>query len=389
MRSILFWAGVVGAGCVGIALFMPAASASCITDQELDAAVGEQVRSGAFTVNTAGLGDRPMCSGLSVAQTIQNLRAAQVGERETRADASRASEIVNAERSAAGDPRLPALERYVGKWHGDRIGGYAFNDHPVVLQGLAGAGVTADLRRSLADYEVTNPLGRQGSLIIDQGCVAHNCSDEHYTILLDMRTGAAAFCRFDATVARTARWWVAGQSSVAGGARCGDKLEAAPAVVRAALADSAGTAGTEVEGALPDVTAALRFENARTCESRALITLTAGMTSEAAVSLGPVRHIRMERSGPDAEGWHSTRAPFSARWNGLTIDAVEYLYFPESDGQTTSLIFREAPAVVGNVLGRLGFPVRRAGDEYETNDDLPTTIALVAENGHGRLNCSH
>jgi hypothetical protein len=51
-----------------------AAPAQCITDADLDAAVGEQVRAGAFAVSTAALGERPMCSGLTVAQAIQRLR---------------------------------------------------------------------------------------------------------------------------------------------------------------------------------------------------------------------------------------------------------------------------------------------------------------------------
>lgn len=48
-------------------------AANCISDGELEAAVGDQVRSGAFAIDTGKLGDRPMCSGLLVATAIQAL----------------------------------------------------------------------------------------------------------------------------------------------------------------------------------------------------------------------------------------------------------------------------------------------------------------------------
>lgn len=47
----------------------------CITDAELDAAVGSQIRSGVFAVDASALGERHMCSGLPVATAIQRLRA--------------------------------------------------------------------------------------------------------------------------------------------------------------------------------------------------------------------------------------------------------------------------------------------------------------------------
>lgn len=48
--------------------------AACVSEAEVEAVVGEQVRSGAFAVRTEQLGDRPLCSGLTMAQTIQELR---------------------------------------------------------------------------------------------------------------------------------------------------------------------------------------------------------------------------------------------------------------------------------------------------------------------------
>jgi hypothetical protein len=46
----------------------------CLTDGEIEAAVGDQVRSGAPLVDTSVLPNRPLCSGLTIAQAIQRIR---------------------------------------------------------------------------------------------------------------------------------------------------------------------------------------------------------------------------------------------------------------------------------------------------------------------------
>lgn len=71
---------VWGAILVAVAFFasvLPAqaAPAGCVDDAELEAVVGPQIRDGAFAISTARLGDRPMCSGVTTAQAIQQLRA--------------------------------------------------------------------------------------------------------------------------------------------------------------------------------------------------------------------------------------------------------------------------------------------------------------------------
>ena len=388
MRMIQISSGIVGAVLLAMAGFVPNAMAGCITDAELDAAVGDQVRAGAFTVNTASLGDRPLCSGLTMAQAIQRLSAAGRGEGDSRPRGSSSERPVATGGGARDDGRSTGLERYIGRLNSERIGGYRFAEHPVVLEGLAGAGVSADMRLELADYEVTNPIARQGEVIVDQGCIPHNCSDQHYKIFVNMRTGATAFCQFDANAGPSARWWIAGRRApVTGGGECGESVQAAPAAVRALLVGGADAASAGQ--AMPDVTAALRFEEANACYSPALTALTGAMTEQASVSLGAARNIPVTRSGPDAEGWHTARAPLSARWNGLTITMIEYHFFPESDGETSTLVFRDTPAAVGAVLARLGFRVRRDGDQYETEEGLPTFVHLYGMEGETRLDCSH
>jgi hypothetical protein len=74
MRSSSWRAAIVLAAVFGVTQAANAAPARCIADAELEAAVGAQIRDGAFAVSTAALGDRPMCSGLTVAQAIQRPR---------------------------------------------------------------------------------------------------------------------------------------------------------------------------------------------------------------------------------------------------------------------------------------------------------------------------
>lgn len=62
------------------------ARAACLTDQEIEARIGDQVRSGAFTLNTASLTDRPLCSGLTLAQRIQQMHDAAFPQEQAQRD---------------------------------------------------------------------------------------------------------------------------------------------------------------------------------------------------------------------------------------------------------------------------------------------------------------
>lgn len=57
---------------------------SCLTDAAIDKAVGDQVRSGAPFVDTSGLPEAPLCSGLTMAQQIQRIRAAAFPDEQRR-----------------------------------------------------------------------------------------------------------------------------------------------------------------------------------------------------------------------------------------------------------------------------------------------------------------
>jgi len=87
-------------GIIGLALFAAmapaAAKSACLTNQEIDQAIGEQIRSGAFLVDTRSLGERPLCSGLTLAQQIQQMRAAAFPEEAQRAARERAAMVEQA-----------------------------------------------------------------------------------------------------------------------------------------------------------------------------------------------------------------------------------------------------------------------------------------------------
>lgn len=73
---------LTGLGAAAAVLSAPAYAqrATCITDAELETAVADQLRSGAFAINTSKLKEAPMCSGLTVARAIQELGERVRGE---------------------------------------------------------------------------------------------------------------------------------------------------------------------------------------------------------------------------------------------------------------------------------------------------------------------
>ncbi len=77
------------------------ALAACLTDAQIDAAVGGQVRSGAPYVSTQGLGNTPLCSGLTIAQAIQRIRAAAFPEEQARLAAQTETIVAADEETAA------------------------------------------------------------------------------------------------------------------------------------------------------------------------------------------------------------------------------------------------------------------------------------------------
>lgn len=219
-------------------------AAGCLSDAEIEAVIGPELKAGAFAVNTSKFGDRPLCSGLPIAQAIQNLRKKYFPETpsERSVPAEPASRVDRG--SAASDGGSPALNRYVGKYNLDKVDGYTFSQHPVVVSALNKAGVPRLVRQEILKHEVSAPIRSTKGILISQGCFPHHCSEMHFKIYVNPRTGAGALCYFDTR----ASWYsTAGKpSSNASNAPCPEDPGATPQSIRQGLS----TNGNDIKSAV-------------------------------------------------------------------------------------------------------------------------------------------
>lgn len=65
----------------------------CLTDAEIEQALGPAVRAGAPTLDTGSLPDLALCSGLTLAQQVQRMRAEAFPEEAARAESERQAAI--------------------------------------------------------------------------------------------------------------------------------------------------------------------------------------------------------------------------------------------------------------------------------------------------------
>jgi hypothetical protein len=87
--AVVLAAGFMVAGPTQVA----ARVSSCLTDAEIEGALGAAVRGRAPTIDTRALPDIPLCSGLTLAQRIQQMRADAFPEEAARAKAQRLAAI--------------------------------------------------------------------------------------------------------------------------------------------------------------------------------------------------------------------------------------------------------------------------------------------------------
>jgi hypothetical protein len=248
LRSIYLAGAVAGASLSALAFGAPSRSSGCITDTEIEAAFGDELRAGVFAVRTDKLGDRPLCSGLPMAEAIQRLRVRIV---QTRPQASSVdAQARRAESAVSPEPRanlpMAGLDRYDGKYNHDKVGGYIFLQNPAVVAALTRAGVPPKVRLELGEYAVSSPISTKRGIIVSQGCFPHSCGDMHYKIYVNPRTGVAALCHFEAG----GNWYsIASQPRpLTSSNPCPELPGAAPAAVRESLSD----AGSPIPAAQPD-----------------------------------------------------------------------------------------------------------------------------------------
>ena len=212
--------------------------AGCVSDDELEAAVGEQIGAGAIAVGTGQFGNRQPCAGGSIAQAVQRLRERLVGP-----TAQPVSEIPDPPRPAQVTPQPYALRsgrglaRYAGRLATERVDGRSFLEHPAVISGMTRAGITPDLRRVLARQDSAGPIALVGRVLVAGACFARHCEDVNYTLFVNADTGAAALCLYDSMrIGRATRWYAIGGRPITLPGACPDDPAQAPAPVRRALA---------------------------------------------------------------------------------------------------------------------------------------------------------
>lgn len=240
------WSAVAVTSFLALAPGAQAAPAACISDAELEETIGAEVKAGAAAVSTTRLGNRPLCSGLGMAQAIQQLRAryfpaqaapAPPPEDPVRepADDGPSGEGPSAEgRSVAANWTMGVLDKYVGQSNLTRINGKTFLEQPAVISALTRAGVPPMLRRSLERYDVGPPVDREGDIIMDGGCIAHHCDSNHYRLFIAQGSRVAALCVFQVT---ESIWYspMSGGRTVIAPETCPENPADAPARIRAAL----------------------------------------------------------------------------------------------------------------------------------------------------------
>lgn len=98
---------LMSAAFLWLCLSSPASAQLCLSDEEIEDALGDQVRSSALLIDTRSLPDRPLCSNLTIAQHLQKMRAAAFPEEVREAERVR-SGLIAAEQAAA--VALPPLK---------------------------------------------------------------------------------------------------------------------------------------------------------------------------------------------------------------------------------------------------------------------------------------
>jgi len=189
---------VAAAGAWSIASAGP--NSACISDAELETAVGDQVRSGRFAIDTSHLRDAPMCSGLTVAQAIQRLVEGASGARTVsgpaqtdQRNASTAPSIIAPQLpSRQTDSTYAELAQYAGHQPTYPVRGYTFWEHPLVAPQLKKMNLSGPYNLSI--HETNAFIKLDGNVLVSGGCFAGECQTEYYRLFMNLDNGSTAVC---------------------------------------------------------------------------------------------------------------------------------------------------------------------------------------------------
>jgi len=124
------------------------------------------------------------------------------------------------------------LGGYAGTLNFEPTNGHVLLENPVVLEAFDKANVPASVRREIGDYEIGGLIEDRQGILVSRGCREHFCSEFHYGLYVNSRTGMTALCHFS----RKATWYVPGTGKPeVSSAPCPEQIESAPASIRVAL----------------------------------------------------------------------------------------------------------------------------------------------------------
>lgn len=115
---------------------------------------------------------------------------------------------------ALGKDAAPAndLTAYIGKFPFEKVGGVAWNDHPMVVAGVRKTVTDATVRRAMqSSGGPSAPIATYQGKVGAWGCEQHNCGDHQWAVLVNPGSGATDVCYHNAEqTGENSRWFLAG-----------------------------------------------------------------------------------------------------------------------------------------------------------------------------------
>jgi hypothetical protein len=124
--------------------------------------------------------------------------------------------------TAAPTGAVASLSAYVGKYPLDKVGDYAFFQHPVVQEGLSRAVTDPKVLAAIAAIKgPVGPVMRKDNDIAASQCEQHDCGARNYAIHVDATTNrVSSVCYYDEQAGPIATWYKPDGSKVSEGDGC-------------------------------------------------------------------------------------------------------------------------------------------------------------------------
>ena len=87
-----------------------------------------------------------------------------------------------------------SIERWVGKYPSDKIGGADLLAQRGFAQGVTKLAGADTLRKMRTIWKTQSPVARDGDLFLVQACRTHSCTVANYAVVVDKTHGVVAVC---------------------------------------------------------------------------------------------------------------------------------------------------------------------------------------------------